>query len=46
MVRAVIADETRGETQALAFQALFLAMNVAFVAGPLFAEAGGTHSAG
>ena len=39
VVRAVIADETRGETQALAFQALFLAMNVAFVAGPLFAEA-------
>ncbi|HEX6102342.1 MAG TPA: hypothetical protein VF031_04780 [Alphaproteobacteria bacterium] len=38
-VRAVIADETRGHTQALAFQALFLAMNVAFVIGPLLAEA-------
>jgi hypothetical protein len=38
-VRAVIADETRGAGQALAFQALFLAMNVAFVLGPLMAEA-------
>jgi MFS family permease len=38
-VRAVIADETRGRGQALAFQGLFLAMNVAFVIGPLLAEA-------
>jgi hypothetical protein len=38
-VRAVIADETRGDAQALAFQALFLAMNLAFVIGPLLAEA-------
>jgi MFS family permease len=38
-VRAVIADETRGHAQALAFQALFLAMNLAFVLGPLMAEA-------
>jgi MFS family permease len=38
-VRAVIADETRGAGQALAFQALFLAMNVAFVLGPLLSEA-------
>ncbi|MDF2763337.1 MAG: hypothetical protein K0S81_331 [Rhodospirillales bacterium] len=37
-VRAVIADETRGHAQALAFQALFLAMNLAFVLGPLLAE--------
>ena len=39
VVRAVIADETRGSGQALAFQGLFLAMNVAFVLGPLLAEA-------
>lgn len=39
VVRAVIADETRGDAQALAFQALFLAMNLAFVIGPLMAEA-------
>ena len=38
-VRAVIADETRGRGQALAFQGLFLAMNLAFVTGPLLAEA-------
>jgi hypothetical protein len=38
-VRAVIADETRGPVQAIAFQALFLAMNLAFVLGPLMAEA-------
>ena len=38
-VRAVIADETRGRGQALAFQGLFLAMNLAFVIGPLLAEA-------
>ena len=38
VVRAVIADETKGAAQALAFQALFLAMNLAFVLGPLFAE--------
>jgi hypothetical protein len=38
-VRAVIADETRGQVQAIAFQALFLAMNLAFVLGPLMAEA-------
>jgi MFS family permease len=38
VVRAVIADETRGNGQALAFQGLFLAMNVAFVLGPLMAE--------
>ena len=38
VVRAVIADETRGNGQALAFQGLFLAMNVAFVLGPLLAE--------
>ena len=38
-VRAVIADETRGQVQALAFQALFLAMNLAFALGPLVAEA-------
>ncbi|HXV25763.1 MAG TPA: MFS transporter [Alphaproteobacteria bacterium] len=38
IVRAVIADETRGREQALAFQGLFLAMNLAFVLGPLLAE--------
>lgn len=39
VVRAVIADETRGSGQVLAFQGLFLAMNLAFVLGPLLAEA-------
>lgn len=39
VVRTVIADETRGRGQVLAFQGLFLAMNAAFVLGPLLAEA-------
>lgn len=38
VVRAVIAEETRGGSQVLAFQGLFLAMNAAFVLGPLLAE--------
>jgi MFS family permease len=38
VVRAVIAEETKGAAQALAFQALFLVMNLAFVLGPLLAE--------
>jgi hypothetical protein len=43
-VRAVIAEDTRGPEQALAFQLLFLAMNVAFVLGPIMADlAAGTH---
>lgn len=39
VVRAVIAEETPRYAQTLAFQGLFLAMNLAFVIGPLLAEA-------